>query len=706
MNSTLGQEPRFTLEQLDLLLQVRTNVQLLELTGLFPTAYNTLLQPSFNISTPAPTSDTANTTRNNSHTISKPDTPPPDNTYTGYGKVTIDINEEGPLTAEQEDTFTALYRRKAETSTDKGSVLVKTGGQPLKLVHVPKPRKKASEAAPSTIRKHAKFMQGVRDQVSRGDPAALMKEELKIHSRHELQKMLQELKLDQVRIPTGHLLAAKVDIGMNWNQCRKLRRWLKGYGVSMESEKASRAVATQLLSKIPTIAEKLPFSVKGAKDSTVELLPCAYVVSLQDAIFDNLKRNQTAGTLTWHAGKIPEKEIWVKVGGDHGGGSFKMAFQILNKERPNSKSNTTVFCIFNAKDSRENLNQQVVVPGLHISLGIYLKLFKLMESELHDIDLKLQTYLSTVLDEGEVTKEELLADEHLGKFKAYVAAIDEARGLDEKADALEEKLEQEENQLGWQAFTDLVEPSADTDMADAEFEKACSAIKDLCVEKDKLRKGAAELRQKASVKVGQGPITSELDPALQELHVQRQAYHSGSFIGNHDESIKKLTAVITSVVTDIMEKYDDLPLTLVPKARETAQKYRQLFELFASCHKKYSHAGQMDDSAIDELGTAITAFMTYYREKVPNGSVPIKMHMLEHHVVPCVRKWRFGLGFLGEQGLEQVHALFNNIGRTTSGIADPVAKLNSTLKNHLIGVSPDHTGGVPDPVPRKKRKEN
>ncbi|CAH1275363.1 uncharacterized protein [Branchiostoma lanceolatum] len=671
-------------------------------------------------------------------------------------------------------------------------------------------------------------MQGVRDQVSRGDPAALMKEELKIHSRHELQKMLQELKLDQVRIPTGHLLAAKVDIGMNWNQCRKLRRWLKGYGVSMESEKASRAVATQLLSKIPTIAEKLPFSVKGAKDSTVELLPCAYVISLQDAIFDNLKRNQTAGTLTWHAGKIPEKEIWVKVGGDHGGGSFKMAFQILNKERPNSKSNTTVFCIFNAKDSRENLNlatsrfateikdlqqlkwtcqdgnefslrlfpagdyaylclwyglsgacgthpclwcditldeikdtdncrliipprnleslaenhkkfllegkgnlklakkyhnaiapvmfevpiDQVVVPGLHISLGIYLKLFKLMESELHDIDLKLQTYLSTVLDEGEVTKEELLADEHLGKFKAYVAAIDEARGLDEKADALEEKLEQEENQLGWQAFTDLVEPSADTDMADAEFEKACSAIKDLCVEKDKLRKGAAELRQKASVKVGQGPITSELDPALQELHVQRQAYHSGSFIGNHvntmlqDESIKKLTAVITSVVTDIMERYDDLPLTLVPKARETAQKYRQLFELFASCHKKYSHAGQMDDSAIDELGTAITAFMTYYREKVPNGSVPIKMHMLEHHVVPCVRKWRFGLGFLGEQGLEQVHALFNNIGRTTSGIADPVAKLNSTLKNHLIGVSPDHTGGVPDPVPRKKRKEN
>ncbi|KAI8517523.1 hypothetical protein Bbelb_035400 [Branchiostoma belcheri] len=32
-----------------------------------------------------------------------------------------------------------------------------------------------------------------------------------------------------------------------------------------------------------------------------------------------------------------------------------MAFQIMNKVSPNSKKNTSIFCIFNAKDSRENL---------------------------------------------------------------------------------------------------------------------------------------------------------------------------------------------------------------------------------------------------------------------------------------------------------------------------------------------------------------
>ena len=32
----------------------------------------------------------------------------------------------------------------------------------------------------------------------------------------------------------------------------------------------------------------------------------------------------SAGTLTWHNGVIPSTEIWIKLGGDKGGGTFKM----------------------------------------------------------------------------------------------------------------------------------------------------------------------------------------------------------------------------------------------------------------------------------------------------------------------------------------------------------------------------------------------
>lgn len=36
----------------------------------------------------------------------------------------------------------------------------------------------------------------------------------------------------------------------------------------------------------------------------------------------------SAQALTWHKGGIPQGEIWLKLGGDKGGGSFKMSFQV------------------------------------------------------------------------------------------------------------------------------------------------------------------------------------------------------------------------------------------------------------------------------------------------------------------------------------------------------------------------------------------
>ena len=61
-------------------------------------------------------------------------------------------------------------------------------------------------------------------------------------------------------------------------------------------------------------------------------------------------------TLTWHEGMIPDDEIWLKLGGDKGGGLFKMNFQIVNTHAPNSVHNTCVFSYFEADDTRTNLH--------------------------------------------------------------------------------------------------------------------------------------------------------------------------------------------------------------------------------------------------------------------------------------------------------------------------------------------------------------
>ncbi len=47
-------------------------------------------------------------------------------------------------------------------------------------------------------------------------------------------------------------------------------------------------------------------------------------------ILSFVHHNHSLERLTWHDGVIPKDEIWVKLGGDKGGGSFKMNYQLLN----------------------------------------------------------------------------------------------------------------------------------------------------------------------------------------------------------------------------------------------------------------------------------------------------------------------------------------------------------------------------------------
>lgn len=60
--------------------------------------------------------------------------------------------------------------------------------------------------------------------------------------------------------------------------------------------------------------------------------------------------------MTWHEGIIPEDEIWIKLGGDKGGDTMKVSFQVVNVPTPNSVKNTVVFSVFVGLDTRTNLH--------------------------------------------------------------------------------------------------------------------------------------------------------------------------------------------------------------------------------------------------------------------------------------------------------------------------------------------------------------
>ena len=87
-------------------------------------------------------------------------------------------------------------------------------------------------------------------------------------------------------------------------------------------------------------------------------------------------------SITWHDGAIPENEIWVKVGGDHGQGSLKFSLAVVNTRNPNSEDNNVLIDKACIKESRENMeiffesvrNQLVDVSNL-VWNGKNIKLF-------------------------------------------------------------------------------------------------------------------------------------------------------------------------------------------------------------------------------------------------------------------------------------------------------------------------------------------
>ena len=102
-------------------------------------------------------------------------------------------------------------------------------------------------------------------------------------------------------------------------------------------------------------------------------------------------------------------------------------------------------------------------------------------------------------------------------------------------------------------------------------------------------------------------------------------------------------------------------------------------------------------SAADNIKT----FMTYYRSHFSSSVTP-KLHMLEEHVVPWIRRWGVGFGLLGEQGAESIHKYFNSLKRTYSGIPDDLQRLKQMMVEHHLHVAPANTTARPPIVKRKR----
>ena len=93
---------------------------------------------------------------------------------------------------------------------------------------------------------------------------------------------------------------------------------------------------------------------------------------------------------------------------------------------------------------------------------------------------------------------------------------------------------------------------------------------------------------------------------------------------------------------------------------------------------------------------SIRAFMVFYRKNFATHSVLPKMHFLEVHVVPYLKQWHMGFGFLGEQRVESIHHYFNDLEKTYCGVRDPAQKQQLMLKEHTLHTVPSNVAARPE----------
>ena len=194
-------------------------------------------------------------------------------------------------------------------STD-GRLELRTGGTPALYVRTTQGGSDAVSVR-QMQRRSAEIRQA--KEVVCGGTAGVGKQdayELRSMGQIDLEKLLKSAGVAPCAPSSHSALALKADLHMPWNQLRKLRRWLKSFGCEIETENTMLA------------SEMCPFTLPSGD---VVSSPMVVACNLTEIVHFLLDQYEEAGMLTDH-GVIPPDEIWVKLGGDHGGGSFKLSF--------------------------------------------------------------------------------------------------------------------------------------------------------------------------------------------------------------------------------------------------------------------------------------------------------------------------------------------------------------------------------------------
>ena len=646
-----------------------------------------------------------------------------------------------PLSDEEEAYLTALVKIKLNESTDKRTVRCKTGGQSVWLEKVIAPRIKGDAAKKYLKSPRARHIKRLCRKTSGNINKQAMCQigaMIKSCTKTEKAAILEEAGCKTTIMTPKQTTQMRTKLNLSWTKQRQLNKYAKKHGLKIASEREQRKYQeTAILTTVKTSEKIVKSSDKTTKEIKEQVIPVSRIFNIPAFVCRLLDEYDSMGCLTWHNGKIPENEVWIKVGGDHGGGSFKFTLQVANLDKPNSPDATHLITLAECPDSYFNLRSilhetRIQVESLQKQKwrGKTVRVFIFGD---YDFELKIYglspasschpcLYCMATKEQIQVCPEQFakmkiktrtLASirESYDEFVASGAGKENAKhfgnviqkplfdieldvvappylhlllGIVFKHHILLEKDCQELDQhIGlWMAERQSLKNYTRLSMFTTNFVKFVEMIERRKEKKD--QGGKKELEYKS------GPVTASLSKVLTKHHIIPQAFHGGAFIGNHCK-----TYLTENVRNSLASNIIDMTVKLVgdPKihqlSRNIAEKFCTLNELYEKVHTCISDTSCCSPEELQVLEQAIQNYMTFFRTKFSMDSrVTPKQHLLEHHCVPFIRKWGFRLGLHGEQGGEQIHHQVNEIKKNAKNIPKKKEQLEYLVKTMLTKSSP------------------
>ena len=253
-----------------------------------------------------------------------------------------------PLSREEDKGLGSLLRRKATQTGTPLAVPIFTGGRTAHVAFLPAAQQGSSKISEKSKKRRQLVLQEVERTLSgssQEDTEAQRAYNIGQMSQKEREALVvkSNIKLD---VPAEDVLSLGLHLRLSNQQQRKLQLWTQQWHLNLASEKRTRAMARDLLGEV-VITSELVQTINDGRDCERVFAPAVLtqVTNPMAMLLQHLEHLLQNRLLVWHdtsstGPSLPKNEIWVKVGGDKGGGSFKFCLQVVNRESPNSADHT------------------------------------------------------------------------------------------------------------------------------------------------------------------------------------------------------------------------------------------------------------------------------------------------------------------------------------------------------------------------------